>query len=679
MSKSLKSLKNRYEQLLEEVKLHDRLYYKEASPKISDFEYDCLKAELERLFRALSSQMDLPSASAVGDDKTENFVTRRHHTPMTSLSNTYSLDELLQFDHRVQEMLHGQPLSYIVEPKIDGVAIDLVYKRGELQYALTRGDGATGDDVTENILTIENFPKTIPSEEEWVEVRGEVYINEATFLKVNQEREENGDELFANPRNLAAGTIKTLEINEVRSRHLRLIAYAIGEGKSPKISTQKEVLEQLRQWKFPSQERYWVAHSIQKAWENIQELDRVRHDFSYWTDGAVVKVNECSLWALLGATAKSPRWAMAYKYAPERAKTTVRSIVLQVGRTGIVTPVADLVPVMLSGSCVSRATLHNAEDLAHKDIREGDEVVVEKAGEIIPAIVEVNTGSRGPNSTPYQFPERCPSCGSLLVQLPGEVAWRCQNSECVPQIVRRIQHFVSREAMNIDGIGPVLIEKLVQQKKLRNSSDLYRLKMDDLMSLENCGPKSALKLLEAIDSSKNRPLWRLIYGLGIPHVGAQTAKDMAHHFSSMEALKVANILDLAQVDGIGNVVASSIVTFLSDEHNQEILKHLEDEGVSMSDAPQAEQETSKPLAGKTFVLTGTLEHLTRREATELIESCGGRLSESVSKKIFAVIVGENSGSKKEKAESLHIPLWTEERLLEECHRNLPPSDFIFEV
>ena len=528
-----------------------------------------------------------------------------------------------------------------------------------------------GDDVTENILTIENFPKTIPSEEELVEVRGEVYIDEATFLKVNQEREENGDELFANPRNLAAGTIKTLEINEVRSRHLKLIAYAIGEGRSPEISTQKEVLEQLKQWKFPSQERYWVAHSIQEAWENIQELDHVRHNFSYWTDGAVVKVNECYLWALLGTTAKSPRWAMAYKYAPERAKTTVCSIVLQVGRTGIVTPVADLVPVMLSGSCVSRATLHNAEDLAHKDVREGDEVIVEKAGEIIPAIVEVNTKSRGANSTPYRFPKHCPSCGSLLVQLPGEVAWRCQNSECLPQIVRRIQHFVSREAMNIDGIGPVLIEKLVQQKKIRNSSDLYRLKMDDLMSLENCGQKSALKILEAIDGSKNRPLWRLIYGLGMPHVGAQTAKDIARHFSSMEALKRANILDLAQVDGIGNVVASSIVTFLNDEHNQEILIHLEDDGVSMSDAPQMQEEPNKPLAGKTFVLTGTLEHLTRREAAELIESCGGRLSESVSKRIFAVIVGENSGSKKEKAENLHIPLWTEERLFKECHLNLP--------
>jgi DNA ligase (NAD+) len=672
----IRSLEARYKKLVAEIEVHDRLYYGENSPEISDFEYDCLKSEADRSARILAAHAKEVKEITIGDDRVFGFSTATHPSPMMSLSNTYSRDELSKF-HKPTEILlgHGK-FSYVVEPKIDGVAINLIYRNGEFSQAITRGNGTVGDDVSANVKTVKNLPLVIENFAPLVEIRGEIYIDEPTFLKINGERKERGMERFANPRNLAAGTVKTLDVGEVEERNLRLIAYAIGLGYGGAVHLQSDTLEYLKRLGFQSQEKYWVAENIRAAWQCITELDGARHKFPHWTDGAVLKVNELDLHGKLGATAKAPRWAIAYKFAPERATTRLNAIILQVGRTGVVTPVADLDPVQLSGTNVSRATLHNGDEIAKKDMRIGDYVLVEKAGEINPSIVAVETSRRDPNSRPFAFPKTCPACGSQLVRPSNEVAWRCQNSCCPPQVRGRIEHFVSRVAMDIDGIGTSLIEKLMAQNKLKNIADIYLLTFHDLESMEKLGAKSALKILRSIDGSKNKPFWRLLHGLGILGIGEQTAKVLAKHFPSIGSLREAKGEDLEILGGIGEKLSAAILAFFGEPNNGKIADDLCALAVARKEKNQEISEDNpengnQKFLVKNFVLTGTFPSMERREAAEIIERLGGNILPTVSKKTHILIPGKNSRSKLANAQSLGLEIWNNKEFLKNINAASP--------
>jgi DNA ligase (NAD+) len=693
---NVRSMGAKYAKLLDEINLHDQLYYRENNPKITDFEYDCLKAEAEHLQEILAQHAGRILETAIGDDRIGGFETFDHLSPMMSLANTYSRDELLQFDSRLRAAVGDRKFSYAVEPKIDGIAINLIYRNGKFFRALTRGNGTSGDDVSRNIKLIENLPLRVDAEADEMEVRGEVYIDGSTFEAVNRLRQERGLPTFSNPRNLAAGTLKTLNPQEIADRQLRMIAYAIGHCSAKIANSQSEVLTYLGRAGFQSQEKYWIAANVNEAWLCIGELEQLRRKFSYWTDGAVLKVNELELHNQLGATAKSPRWAIAYKFEPERATTKLRSIILQVGRTGVITPVADLESVQLSGTVVSRATLHNADEIAKKDIRIGDFVVVEKAGEIIPAIISIDLSRRDPQSKPFIFPQNCPACGSKLIRIDGEVAWRCQNACCLPQVQRRLEHFLSKEAMDIDGLGTAIVEKLVAGEKLRNLSDVYRLTFDDLANLEKCGPKIALKILGNIGQSKTRPLWRLLHGLGICGVGAQTAKLLSKKFHQIGDLMTAKAEDFEVVDGVGCKTAAAIAAFFSEPDNWNLIGELRNLGLCCSEGHGsknvsdlnsvardetnflknetssmanhgAENAVPSEFSEKNFVLTGTLSSLSRSEAMEAIEARGGRVTGSPSKHTHALIAGNGGGSKLAKAQSLAIDIWNEEQFLEKLN------------
>ncbi|MDR1401798.1 MAG: NAD-dependent DNA ligase LigA [Puniceicoccales bacterium] len=659
----IRTLKAKHDKLLAEIAMHDRLYYRENNPKISDFEYDCLKAEAERLGETLASHSIPTEKTIIGDDRIAGFEAAAHLSPMMSLANTYSRDELFQFDMRIKSIFGGQKFSYVIEPKIDGIAINLIYKNGNFHRALTRGNGTIGDDVSSSVRTIRDLPLRIENLSESIEIRGEIYIDEQTFAAINKCREEQGLDVFSNPRNLAAGTVKTLDVSEVAERNLQLITYAIGHGASDSENLQSDTLEYLKRLGFRSQEKYWTATNISEAWKCVEELNAMRHSFPYWTDGAVIKINELQLHRELGATAKSPRWAIAYKFEPERAITKITNIILQVGRTGVITPVAELESVQLSGTNVSRATLHNADEIAKKDIRPGDYVTLEKAGEIIPAIISVDASKRAHDSKPFVFPDTCPSCGSKLVRLEGEAAWRCQNSYCLPQIQRRIEHFVSRVAMDIDGLGSSAIEKLIAGGKLSCICDIYRLKFYDLENLEKLGAKSALKILNNIDGSKSRPLWRLLHGLGIPGIGEQTAKMLAAEFLSVANLAAAKLEDLEKLNGIGEKLAAAVISFFGEPNNMKIIENLLTLGVVCEDGNSENIRTNSIFQGKIFVLTGTLSSMPRQKAIEAIETLGGQVANSVSAKTQILIAGENGGSKIAKAKSLGIAIWGENELL----------------
>lgn len=653
-------------QLRADVDMHDRLYYRENRPQISDFEYDCLKAELFRLEQVLKNVGINTTEDKIGNDLLNGFQKCKHLTPMQSLTNTYSYDELLAFDSRVSKQLNDQKYTYIVEPKIDGIAINLIYENGYFKYALTRGDGITGDDVTNNILTINNLPKKLTNCPKEIEIRGEVYIDEQTFEIENEFRRTNGFEEYANPRNLAAGTVKSLDPEDVKKRNLKAIFYAIGYSSDNRFSTQAGVLEQLSKWKFPSQEQYWYAEDITHAWECIIKLNTIRKDFKYWTDGAVLKINELHLHDKLGNTAKAPRWSIAYKFAPTRVSTKLENIILQVGRTGVITPVAVLTPIEIDGSIISRATLHNANEIEKKGIRIGDYVFLEKAGEIIPAIVSVDLKKRKKDSQPFIFPEICPSCGHKLSRADSEVALRCTNIECKEQIKCKILYFVSKEAMNIDNLGESLIGKLIENGCLKNIADIYQLTYNDLASLPKLGQKSALKILNNIDKSKNYPIWRIINGLGIFGVGEQTAQELAEKFHSIYELANASIEKLTSIAGVGQKVAEAIHIFFFEETNKKLITRLEKSGVRLSEQVIDNNKVTKIFDNKIFVLTGTLNHFTRTQIKEIIESLGGHVSASISIKTNILIIGENAGSKLSKATELGILIWDENEFIKHC-------------
>jgi len=657
-------LKRRVRELQAEIARHDELYYREAKPELSDREYDRLKEELTGLEGELYEDVEVLASPTqrVGDDRAEGFETVLHRVPMLSLDNTYNREELFAFDARLRKRFENPALDYVVEPKIDGVAVSLVYEDGRFVRAVTRGNGVEGDVVTENIRTIAEVPARLPGETSgWIELRGEVYLRTSEFLRLNQMREQEGKTQYANPRNLAAGTLKLLDPALVAARRLEVVVHGLGGTEQPRFERLSEFQEQLRQWGLPVVEKYWKVEGIDAVWEAIESLDGERHHFAYPTDGAVVKLDRLDLQTEAGTTAKAPRWAIAYKFEAERVETVLLDIALQVGRTGTVTPVAVLEPVFVSGTTVSRATLHNEDEIARKDLRIGDRVVVEKAGEIIPQVVEVLTEHRPEGAEPFAFPGECPACGSPLVRLPGEAAWRCRNIACPPQVRRRIEHYGSRGAMDIANLGEAVVDQLVSRELVHDLADLYQLREESVREMEKFAEKSARNLIEAIEASKSRELWRLIHGIGIPHVGATAAKLLARRFGSLSALMEASTETLEAIDGLGSIMAGSIRTFFEEEHNRAMMERLREAGVD----PRAETEAAGepgPLAGRQFVLTGKLPTWSRDEAKERIEAAGGKVTGSVSSKTDYVVAGEDAGSKLEKARALGIAVLGEAEL-----------------
>jgi DNA ligase (NAD+) len=717
--------KNRHAQLVEEIRKHDHAYYVEAAPKISDRDYDRLYHELldlEKNFPELAAP-DSPS-QRVGGAPLSAFKSVRHSVPMLSLDNTYSEEEIRAFVNRLEKLLPGEKLDWIVEPKVDGVAISLRYEDGVLVTGATRGNGTEGDDVTANLKTIRSVPLKINlnrrgaeaqrkgndfSEENSasprlggsipsvLEVRGEVFMPIAGFEKLNAERKAAGEELYGNPRNTAAGSLKQLDPKIVATRPLDVVIYGIAEAQSPKSEvqspkSQSELLAWLKKLGFKTPEKIWHCHSAEELISAIHELDKIRKKFPYETDGAVIKLNSFAQRERAGFTAKAPRWAIAYKYAPEQAETKLNSITIQVGRTGALTPVAELEPVFLAGSTISRATLHNEDYIREKDIRIGDTVTIEKAGEVIPAVVNVVLKKRGGGEIKFNFPKTCPECGSKISKSDGwgerprepkvkksdgspgvsphqikdeeeGSVWRCVNPDCPAQIRGRIEHFCSRGAMDIEGGGEVLAAQLVKNNLVREVADLYSLKLEDVANLERMAEKSAKNFLDALAASKSRDLWRLIFGLGILHVGAGGAKSLARHFPSLDDIFAANAEQLAEAEDIGEVIAQSLVNWHGDARNQKLIERLRAAGLNFKSELYQPQAKAGPFAGKTFVLTGTLPTLKREEAAAKIEALGGKVSGSVSKKTDFVVAGDEAGSKLDKAQKLGVKIIDEQEFL----------------
>ncbi|HEX2860141.1 MAG TPA: NAD-dependent DNA ligase LigA [Lacunisphaera sp.] len=663
----------RIAELRAEVSRHAELYYRQAKPEISDRDYDKLERELADL-EAQFPQFALPASptTQVGDDRLAGFKTYRHRQAMQSLDNTYSEDEYRAFHQRLVKLFGRDELAYVVEPKVDGLAVSVTYERGKLVRAVTRGNGEEGDDITVNARTIYSLPAELKAAKDQpmpdvIEIRGEIYLTTAEFQRINQEREEAGEPVYANPRNLAAGTIKQLDSREVARRRLEIVLYGVGHCEPQVTKSHSEFLELVKAWGLPTVERFWQAQGIDAAWQAVGELDRLRHAFAYGTDGAVTKLDSFALRREAGSTAKSPRWAIAYKFEPERAETRIKAITVQVGRTGVLTPVAELDPVILAGTTVARATLHNKDEIARKDIRVGDFVLVEKAGEVIPAVIEVNLQRRTPECRPYEFPAQCPVCGTSVVQLPEEVAMRCPNLGCPAQVRRRLNHFVSKAALDIDGLGSAQIDEFVEKGWVKELSDLFRLRREDLLTLGKKVEKSTDNLLAAIEQAKRTELWRLIHGLGIPHVGVSAAKDLANHFRSIEKLAEATMESFiankeSVIAGIGETMATAITGFFANPQNRALVEGLLAAGLKPV-APEKVAGGSSHFAGKTFVLTGSLPTMTRDEAAAKIEAAAGKVSGSVSKKTSFVLAGAEAGSKLDKAKELGVPVIDEAEFL----------------
>ncbi|MEO6846223.1 MAG: NAD-dependent DNA ligase LigA [Chthoniobacterales bacterium] len=649
----------RVKELRKEITRHNQLYYENAEPEIKDRDYDTLYRELvdlEERFPDLRSD-DSPT-NQVGAKPLEAFTQVEHLQRMQSLDNTYIEDEVREFYARIVKLLESRPFTITVDPKVDGVAISLLYEGGKFVRAATRGDGVTGDDVTQNILTIASIPKTITAgADSKVEIRGEVYLPKDVFAKLNKEREEEGLPLFANPRNTAAGSLKQLDSRLVAKRGLQAVFYGVGLCEGIEIESQQELIRQFKKWKLPLTDKLWVAESLDDTIEAIHEMGGLRHDFLFETDGAVMKVDSFSQREMLGSTSKAPRWAIAYKYEPERAETRLKDITIQVGRTGVLTPVAELEPVFVSGSTVARATLHNEEEITRKDIRIGDTVLVEKAGEVIPAVVGVKKENRTGKEKVFAMPKECPSCGGPVTREEGQVALRCGNPSCPAQLKRRIEHYAHRGAMDIEGLGEAMVEQIVEAGMVRDIADLYVLDRDALLKLERQGEKSVSNLLEGIEVSKTRPLWRLLFGLGILHIGTSAARTLANRFHTIDALAKANEEELIAVEDIGGIVAQSIIAWFANPEVAKLLEKLRSCGLNFGEKDEHTQ-VGDLFAGTVWVLTGALSR-PRDEFAEIIRLNGGTVSGSVSKKTTYVLAGEEAGSKLDKAKKLEIKILNE--------------------
>lgn len=650
-----------YIELVEELTLHDKHYYDEAKPVISDYEYDQKMKQLID-YEKKHPEHILPHSPAqrIGEAATEGFVQREHITPMMSLANTYSPDEVGDFIKRVHKGLEKNEVRFCCELKMDGTAISLLYKKGHLVHAVTRGSGRKGDDVTANIKTISSIPlKLSDRAPDILEVRGEVYLSLATFEKLNAQREEDGLEPFANPRNAAAGSLKQLNPSEVAKRKLNILCYGVGEGQSPK-TTQHETLQYLEHLGLPvaKPSQRALASSLEEIMEFAETIQKERPRLPFEIDGIVVKVDELKFHQILGATGKTPRFAVAYKFAPEQASTRILDITVQVGRSGVLTPVAELDPVFLAGSMISRATLHNQDEVARKDIRIGDSVLIEKGGDVIPKVVKVDFKKRPSSSKPWHMPTHCPACHARAIHKEGEVAVRCSNARCEAQRTRRIQYFASKHAMDIEHMGEKVVEQLVERSLISRVSDIYLLTPEDLARLEGFKEKSIHNLLESIEKSKKCPLSRFIMALGIKYVGTETADLLAAHVKDLDHLLHLSLPELTSLEGIGEKTAQAIVDHFQDPSNLEEINLLLAHGV----APQRVKKhtiSNHPFSNKTFVLTGALSHFTRDEASDLIKQRGGKVTNSVSKNTDYLLLGEDPGSKYDKAKELGVAILSE--------------------
>lgn len=643
--------------LSEQLNYHNDLYYNQDSPEISDYEYDMMLRELEKIEDEFPMLRTANSPTQkVGGEKGEKFSSVEHVVPMESLHDSFSEDEIRDFDRKVRETVPSP--EYVVEPKIDGLSVSVEYKNGILSRASTRGDGLVGEDVTDNVLTIRSIPKKIINAPEYLEVRGEVYMSVSTFEKIVAEQENNGEKPFKNPRNAAAGSLRQKDAQITRKRNLDIFVFNIQQIQGREITSHKESLDYLRELGFPTVECMKFS-SIEDVLKKIKEIDITRGELPCEIDGAVVKVNDFSQRVLLGSTAKYPKWAEAYKYPPEEKETKLLDIEINVGRTGVLTPVAVFSPILLAGTTVSRATLHNDDFIKEKNIHIGDTIVVRKAGEIIPEVLSVSFSDS--SSPVFEFPKFCPSCGSEVTREEGEAAIRCTNTDCPAQLLRHLIHFASRDAMDIDGLGPALIEQLVSNSLIESFTDLYRLRAADVAALERMGEKSALNLIDAIEKSKKNEIYRLVYALGIPHIGQKAAKILCEHFLSIEGICSASSEDISSIEGYGQIMAESVYEYFSLEQTEKLLSELKALGVEMNPLEKTEKEGV--FLGKTFVLTGTLPTMTRNEASKIIEDNGGKTSSSVSKKTDYLLAGEDAGSKLIKAQKLGISIISEEEFL----------------
>ena len=647
------------EKLRNEIRRHEDLYYVQDSPEISDLEYDQLLSKLQALEEAHPELITPDSPTQrVGGRPAEGFPEVVHRRPMLSLDNSYNIDELRAFDQRCQRLAEGRKLEYVAELKIDGLSLSLQYESGVLTRGVTRGDGRIGEEVTQNARTIRSVPLRLKSEarklDGEVEVRGEVFIPLEVFRKTNAEREEQGEPRFANPRNAAAGAIRQLDSRLVARRKLDMFAYDLLVGGNKPFATHWDALKWLEQAGFRVNSNKKLCKSIDDVIEFANQMEKLRDELGYEIDGLVVKVNSTTLQDDFGATQKAPRWAIAYKYPARQASTKVLSIVVQVGRTGALTPVANLEPVFLAGTTVSRATLHNEDEIERLGLKIGDWVMIEKSGEIIPKVLSVIKSKRTGKEQTFKPPTHCPVCGSEISRIEGEVVARCVAADCAAQLVGRLLHFASRRAMRIEGLGDVLAIQFVEADLVKDVGDLYELTLEQVSGLPRMAKKSATNLLEQIEASKSRDLTNLIYALGIRHVGERTAGILAKHFGSLSSLANATTDELDDIPEIGLTVAESVRDWFDDEGNRKLCDRLRAAGVRTELAKQRNVQLDERFAGKQFVLTGKMEGYTRDEARALIEARGGRVNSSVSKKTDFVVTGEDSGSKLDKATALGI-------------------------
>ncbi len=664
-----KDAKKRIQQLRKEIREHDYLYYVLNQPKISDRQYDKLFAELKELEQA-NPQFVTPDSPTqrVSERPLEGFATVRHAVPMLSMDNTYNAEELRAFDERVRKQLapagnkQGEDYDYVVELKIDGLAISLRYENGELVTAATRGDGEVGDDVTANVRTIKAVPLVLLGDgkiPDVLEVRGEVYMPTTAFVELNRLRVEVGEPVFANPRNAAAGSLKLLDARITAERNLSFFAYATGELSQPLAGNHYQTLQKFKKLGLPVNSNIKRAKNIDEVINICLKWTEKQPKLNYHIDGMVIKINRFDQRDILGATGRAPRWCISYKFPAERAETIVESIDVQVGKSGILTPVANLTPVQLSGTTVKRASLHNFDELARLDVGVGDTVVIEKAGEIIPQVIEVKT--KAAVNVPFEIPTTCPSCGSVVAKDEEGVYIRCSNPDCLGQLKERLKYFAGRGQMDIENLGDALIEQLVDTGLVKNFADLYKLQKSQLIELERMAEKSAGNVIDSIEKSKTQPLWRLLAALGIRHIGGQSAQILAEHFGSLKALMAADVETFEAIDQIGPTMAESVYEYFRNPKNRAVIDELLAEGVKPK---QPKMKRSDKLLGKTIVVTGTLERFSRQEAEQAIRQAGGKASSSVSSKTDFVLAGKEAGSKLDKAQKLGVKVINEKQFLD---------------
>ena len=658
----MQDIEKKIQQLRDILNYHNHKYYVEDNPEISDHQYDKLLRELENFEEQYPELITSDSPTQrVGGKSLEGFETVVHSIPMQSLADIFSKDEICNFDRKVRNVI-GSNVEYIVESKVDGLSVSLEYENGKFIRGSTRGDGVIGEDVTLNLKTIKSIPLSINNKEIRLEVRGEVFISKENFAKLNDEREALEEPLFANPRNAAAGSLRQLDPNVAASRKLDIIIFNIQHIEGKSFNSHDESLEFLREQGFKVIPISVLCKDINCAIQEIEKIGQTRGHLPFEIDGAVIKVNSLAQRDVMGSTSKAPRWAVAYKYPAERQQTVIKDIIVQVGRTGALTPTAILEPIKLAGSKVGRATLHNIDYIKQKDIKIGDTVLVQKAGDIIPEVVEVIGGKRTGNEKDFVMPEQCPICSAPTARVEGETAVRCTGIECPAQLFRSIVHFASRDAMNIEGLGPAIVDQLLVEQLVSNIADLYYLELQDVINLERMGKKSSENLLNSINKSKQNSLDKLIFGFGIRYIGFRAAQLLAQGFNSLDEIMNADVERLLQINEIGDKMAESVVKFFSQEQTRHTVKRLKEAGVNMIGSKREIRDAR--FENLTFVLTGALESYTRQQATEIVESFGGKVSGSVSKKTSYVLAGEEAGSKLEKASQLGVKVIDEKAFKE---------------